>query len=39
MQGAPFYESHCRVDPVAPFFEILKIWPFYGSNLVLTWPA
>ena len=35
MQEAPFYKSHCWVDPVAPFFEIFKIYLF----LAQTWPS
>ena len=34
IQGAPFYKSHCWVDPVATSFEKFIILPFYG----LTWP-
>ena len=35
MQGDAFYESHCLVDPVAHFFEIFQIWPFYEPNMAL----
>ena len=37
VKGAPFYKSHCWVDPVAPFFEIFKIYPFFGPNMALEW--
>ena len=35
MQGAPFYKLHKWVDHLATFFEIFRIWLFFGPNMVI----
>merc|ERR1711954_98481 len=34
----PCQISHCWVILQLPFLEMAKTWPFYGQNMVLTWP-